>query len=558
MRVQTCVAPGGNFVYGVHRPGYRVINLRENDFTADLGRPPGGESVNNRDNFPAGDVDQSGGGVVYEIYNPFPFRGVTCILEAWAEEKAKDPQSIQIPEPGPVSFTGTLSEWAKNQAAAFPAPFYFETLPGPLRLALAATSTDPRDLIRLARVSAEFIDDPDGGGPAGLQYRRDAGGRPQPVIHDRLLFEMVANNPHLPDDYKNVMVLFPGVQGRSEIVGEFTGDASPSHVFEYLRRNSYIPWGHYAANMAHDTVRYRISDLVMADMRAMRHLYYQRTLVRVAGEIGIPIHCRRRRMTEAEIEKLRLAINQALQITANRENLKFNRTLWGWNFGFDYAPSRYRLHASHQQIHQQFAMIPSKIPMEGPDDRDDRDDEAGRFISPYACGDMIADFTRAYRLQTGKPFFETYIRAICDNQRFDVREENRSLVIYEDANVILFVPKAQTSQWEIQLMLRPGVGNILEADSRVRRCIDYAMLVAVKVLDALGARMINAFEYAKSIGSPDTDQRLIYTFLPRLPESPGAFSEAQLRWITGHYPEDFAAACRAKLPGVLDDIGAIS
>jgi hypothetical protein len=27
----------------------------------------------------------------------------------------------------------------------------------------------------------------------------------------------------------------------------------------------------------------------------------------------------------------------------------------------------------------------------------------------------------------------------------------------------------------------------------------------------------------------------------------GAFSEAQLRWINGHYPEDFASACRLQI-----------
>ncbi len=47
--------------------------------------------------------------------------------------------------------------------------------------------------------------------------------------------------------------------------------------------------------------------------------------------------------------------------------------------------------------------------------------------------------------------------------------------------------------------------------------------------------------------SMDSDQRLLYAFLPKLPESPGAFSEAQLRWINGHYPEDFALACRMQL-----------
>ena len=42
-------------------------------------------------------------------------------------------------------------------------------------------------------------------------------------------------------------------------------------------------------------------------------------------------------------------------------------------------------------------------------------------------------------------------------------------------------------------------------------------------------------------------QPLIYALLPKLPFSMGAFSEAQLRYINGHYPEDFAATCRFAL-----------
>lgn len=56
--------------------------------------------------------------------------------------------------------------------------------------------------------------------------------------------------------------------------------------------------------------------------------------------------------------------------------------------------------------------------------------------------------------------------------------------------------------------------------------------------------MITSIEYSKPVVKGDDDQRLLVAFLPRLPESPGAFSEAQLRWINGHYPEDFALACR--------------
>lgn len=124
----------------------------------------------------------------------------------------------------------------------------------------------------------------------------------------------------------------------------------------------------------------------------------------------------------------------------------------------------------------------------------------------------------------------------------------RSLVVFEDDQVMLFVPKAQTSQWELQLMPKASVGNIFEADRSLRRALDRSILIAVKTLGAMGARMITSIEYSKAMDGGEADQRLLVAFMPRLPESPGAFSEAQLRFINGHYPEDFALACRRHLP----------
>jgi len=112
---------------------------------------------------------------------------------------------------------------------------------------------------------------------------------------------------------------------------------------------------------------------------------------------------------------------------------------------------------------------------------------------------------------------------------------------------MLFVPKAQTSQWELQLMTSCPVGNILEADSNVRRSLNRGILNAMRVLTGLGAQLITVIEFSKRIGVKDIDQRLLYSFLPKIPYSLGAFSEAQLRYINGHYPEDFAIACRQEL-----------
>ena len=548
--LRTCVAPDGRFVFGVHRPRYTVRNLRQATVTDCLGPFEDGEPKRNDANFPDGDVAESAADWIYEIHNAFPFRGTTYILKSWADAREQDQQNqdaFRLPLHPPLSF----SELIRNQVLAPDSEYrqmtkIFRQLPDALKMALAVNSNDPMDLMQLAEISCELARDKAGERPVGLVHRRKDDGSGEAVIYDHLLFEAVANNPHLPDDYKKVMVLRPGIQGDSEIVGEWKEGAS--HVFEYLRRNSYIPWGHYAANMADDAVRYRIGDLTADDMHGMRHLYYQRTFVRLAEALDLELPIVKRPMTSIELEALRRKIVDGLQNESKRARLPFSTTLWGWNFGFDFSPSGYRLHASHQQVHSQYALIPNIVAAQGSVGAQEA------TMAPYCCGDLIAEFIQRYRIKTGSRFFEALISALRKNQRLDgSKSGSRSLVIYEDDRVMLFVPKAQTSQFELQLMTLHPVGNILEADPLTRRSLDRVMLAAMQTLEAMGARMITVVEYAKRFISDDYDQRLLYVFLPRMPQSPGAFSEAQLRWISGHYPEDFAAACRAHLPPLKDD-----
>jgi hypothetical protein len=81
----------------------------------------------------------------------------------------------------------------------------------------------------------------------------------------------------------------------------------------------------------------------------------------------------------------------------------------------------------------------------------------------------------------------------------------------------------------------------------MRRSLDRGILVALRTLEGMGAAMVTSIEVSKRFDDADTDQQLLFSFLPKVPESPGAFSEAQLRWISGHYPEDFAAACLGQI-----------
>jgi len=541
MHLRTCVSPSGKFVFGVHRPSFCTDNLRQHDAVTALGFFDDGRPLENPENFPPSGVEAEQGDVIFEIPNAFPFRGTTYIRKSWADAKVSDPSLMLLPKSPPVSFSTTLSRWFKEDGNALKKmDSVFKALPEPLLLALAKTSTDPDDLVIMANLSCEFVYDDSQKTPSGLRFKKDREGAPRPVIRNSVLYEVIANNPHLPDAYKEAMVLRPGIQGTSEIVGEFGEKNGNSHVFEYLRCNSYIPWGHYAANMASDTVRYRISDLTEADMKGLRHLYYQRTYVRLSSMAGVRVPEKRRPLTESELEEMRKHILSRLR-SQNSTPLPFNSTLWGWNFGFDFAPSHYRLHASHQQVHQQFALIPARV-----SSGTSSDDEADLDFLPYACGDLIRDVITSYRIETGQHFFKDYIRAIKSNTRMDGQtEKENSLIIYEDDHVMLFVPKAQTSQWEVQLITLGTIGNILEADKDVRASLDHAMLFCMTMLEKMGAKMVTTIEYSSRFDSDNEDQRLLYSFLPKLPESPGAFSEAQLRWINGHYPEDFAAFCRS-------------
>ncbi len=253
--MRTCIRPDGTFIYGLHKPSYTATNLRQRTRVEGLGSDSANRPVSNQTNYPDGDVNVEQADWIYEIANPLGFRGTTYIGKSWADRNAEAPERIGLPSRPEVSLHHYLAEQSID-------PQLIDALPRPLLLGLAVTSTDAHDLVRLAQKSCRFEFD-DRGRPVGLRYVEHSDKEPE--IDDIDLFEAVANNVHLPDDYKIAMVLRPGAQGGSEIVGDHHAPGS-THIYEYLRRNSYIGGGHYAANMADDAIRYRIADFSEDDM----------------------------------------------------------------------------------------------------------------------------------------------------------------------------------------------------------------------------------------------------------------------------------------------------
>ena len=541
---RTSVSPEGKFVWGIHKPAYSVKNLRKNIAISELGHTEDGQPVENQVNFPQGDLEFQNAQPIVEIPNPFPFWGATYILTGPADRFAQSAYEFRFSYPHPKEPEDLLELLVSGKIkGADGNPVDIGLLPRPLRLAAAQTSRNEKVLTALARLacSLEFSRE---GKVSGIKFQKGKNGALTPIIYDYELFEILGNNPALPYDYKLAMVLKPGVQGTSPIVGEFCS-GEKSHIWEYLRANSYIPWGHYASNMAHDCVRYKASQLSMEDMRGLRHLYYQRIYTQLAismnmeTEFKIDEHsCS---LTEDYLEHIRRKITEKmLELVEKDIELPYTSTLWGWNYGFDFAPSGYRLHASHQQVHNQFALIRPFVNTNG-----------GEAIPSYAIGDMVADFCFNFANACNTPFFDAYLKAIKNNERTDGKSGlPSSLIIWEDENVMLFVPKAQRSQGEIQIITKQRAGNILETNSEIRRSLDKAILLAIRTLDNMGAEMVTCGEISKRFDNPDDDQRLLYFFLPRHCDSPGAFSERQERWITGHYPEDFAEAARRSMPSI--------
>ena len=537
---RTSVSPQGQFVVGIHEPKFTVDNFRQKTIEEVLGRLPDGGPVENRTNYPPGQVQAETADRIYEIANAFPFRGSSFINSAWADRKAERPDTIGLSTRPDCSLTACLEQWQKETGVPKgPMIQMLEQLPRPLKLALAQSSTDPADLCALAGLACDFVyDNGKDHPPTGVAFKRNDQGRAFPVIHDHDLYDVLGNNPALPDAYKEVMVLKPGIQGNSPIVGE---SREGTHVFEYMRANSYIPWGHYASNMANDQIRYRANELTPSDMTGIRHLYYQRIYVRVARMLGLTLPATGRSLSEDELEALRMEIAK-VPASGDHSPLDnnspfFTGALWGWNFGFGFAQSGHRLHASHQMIHQQNAMIPESIP-----------DSNGNPYPCFACGDLVADFIRDYKAVHNTDFFTAFIKAIENNQRTDMNPDGpNALVVWENEKVMLFAPKAQVSEWELMLMTKAPCPHVLCADTATRTALDTGIRIAIQTLETLGAQMVTSVEFSGRFNSPVTEQHLVYSFIPRLPYAPGTFSEAQMRFIAGCYPEDFSFACRKVL-----------
>lgn len=105
----SCISPSGCFHYGIHKPSYSVTNLRIEEKIERLGMLDDQIAVDNTRNYPEADPTIERADWIFEIPNPFPFRGTTFIDKEWADASASNYSRIRLPPRQEASFSELLS-----------------------------------------------------------------------------------------------------------------------------------------------------------------------------------------------------------------------------------------------------------------------------------------------------------------------------------------------------------------------------------------------------------------------------------------------------------------
>ena len=114
----------------------------------------------------------------------------------------------------------------------------------------------------------------------------------------------------------------------------------------------------------------------------------------------------------------------------------------------------------------------------------------------------MADFVRDYKTAHNTDFFTAFIKAIENNQRTDMNPDRpNDLKVWENEKAMLFVPKAQVSEWELMLMTKAPCPHVLAADTATRNALDTGIRIAVQTLETLGAQMVTSVEFSGRFNS---------------------------------------------------------
>ena len=142
-------------------------------------------------------------------------------------------------------------------------------------------------------------------------------------------------------------------------------------------------------------------------------------------------------------------------------------------------------------------------------------------------GDHLARICQAYS-NRGIDYLHSYYNALM----------NAGLVLWQDENVVLYIPIGQISIHELQVMVkRKNTNNYLELNEDELRSLSQAELKVIKLYSSVGINSFNEITISKSFtNNKDDGFRVIFTYITR--EVDLAVSELNLLYVVDKHPFD--------------------
>jgi galactose-1-phosphate uridylyltransferase len=153
-------------------------------------------------------------------------------------------------------------------------------------------------------------------------------------------------------------------------------------------------------------------------------------------------------------------------------------------------------------------------------------------------GDHLSNICEAYS-RHGIDYLWSYYRAL----------KEAGLVLWEDENVVLFIPYGQISMHELQVMVkRRNTNHYLELSDEEIRSLSEAEFKVTRLFRELGINSFNEVMISRPFDSKTEGFRIIFTYITR--EVDFAVSELNLLYVVDKHPYDTLDEVKSYLPHV--------
>ncbi len=160
----------------------------------------------------------------------------------------------------------------------------------------------------------------------------------------------------------------------------------------------------------------------------------------------------------------------------------------------------------------------------------------------FNIGDHLSEICASYD-KSGIDYLEDYMEAL----------RSRHYVIWEDSNVMLYIPFGQIAIHELQVIVkRRNSNNFLSLNVKEIESLSQCEYLVTKIYKKIGIHSFNEVMIAEPFNMQSNGFRSIFSFITR--EVDFAVSELNLLYVVDKFPEDTFETIMEKLPIVKQEL----